>query len=141
MTALVDTPVWSLAFRRRRSDLSAVEATLVEQLRRLIRGGNAHLIGPIRQEILSGVRERNIFEGLREDLRQHLDEPLGIEDFEFAAELSNRCRSAGVTGSPVDFLICAVASRRGWDIFTTDRDFGRYARHIEIRLHGISDVH
>ena len=29
----------------------------------------------------------------------------------------------GIAGSPVDFLICAVAHLRNWQVFTTDRDF------------------
>ena len=140
MSVLVDTSIWSLAIRRRRADLSDTEAVIVEQLRRLLAAGEAQLIGPIRQEILTGIRDRSTFEGLRNDLRQYLDEPLHTEDFEFAAEVSNLCRSAGVSGSSTDFLICAVASRRGWDIFTTDRDFARYATHLQVRVRGISNV-
>jgi predicted nucleic acid-binding protein len=40
-----------------------------------------------------------------------------------------------VTGSPIDFLICGIASRREMAIFTTDEDFGRYAAHLPIKLH------
>ena len=140
MSVLVDTSIWSLAIRRRRADLSHTEAAMVDQFRRLLIASEAQLIGPIRQEVLTGIRDRSTFEGLRDDLRQYLDEPLHTEDFELAAEVSNRCRSAGVSGSSVDFLMCAVASRRGWDIFTTDRDFARYAKHVQVRVRGIDNV-
>jgi hypothetical protein len=51
-----------------------------------------------------------------------------------AAEHFNRCRAAGIAGSPVDFLICAAAERLAVPIFTTDVDFPRFARHVPIRL-------
>jgi hypothetical protein len=35
-------------------------------------------------------------------------------DDEEAAHMSNRCRTRGIAGSAVDFLICAAAHRRGW---------------------------
>jgi len=60
---------------------------------------------------------------------------LGVEDYEAAALASNDCRAAGVSGSAVDFLICAVALRRNWPVFTMDHDFTRYARHLPLRLH------
>jgi len=31
-------------------------------------------------------------------------------------------------------LICAVALRRGWQIFTTDGDFAHYAKVLPIKL-------
>lgn len=34
----------------------------------------------------------------------------------------------------VDFLICAFASRREFQIFTSDRDFDRYSGIIPISL-------
>lgn len=101
----------------------------------LVRDGNAVLIGPIRQELLSGIREQVVFERLREALRAFPDEPLATDDFEEAARASNVCRSSGIAGSAVDFLICAVALRRKLAIFTLDRDFDQYAKHLPLRIH------
>jgi predicted nucleic acid-binding protein len=92
-------------------------------------------MGPIRQEILSGVREASQYERLRENLRAFPDESLTVSDYELAAKFSNRCRSAGIAGSSVDFLICAVASSRKWAIFTFDSDFEAYRRILGIALH------
>ena len=39
-------------------------------------------------------------------------------------------------GSNTDFLLCAVAERRGLPILTTDRDFVRFAEVLPIELHG-----
>ncbi len=93
------------------------------------------LIGPIRQEILSGVRAESAFERLRDHLRAFDDEPLSFHDYEEAARCHNVCRAAGVAGSGVDFLLCAVALRRQAGIFTTDADFTRYAEHLPLSLY------
>jgi predicted nucleic acid-binding protein len=92
--------------------------------------------GPVRQELLAGVRTLNQFDnGLREHLRAFPDVELGIGDYEEAASFSNRCRAASVQASSVDFLTCAVAARRALSIFTTDEDFEHYTRILPLTLH------
>jgi predicted nucleic acid-binding protein len=134
MNVLVDTSVWSLALRRR----ARVETSAVEHLRRLIAEGRVALIGPIRQELLSGIATVESFERLRDHLRAFSDEPLEPEDFERAAEHYNACRRRGVQGSNTDFLMCAVAERRGFPILTRDEDFVRLAEILPITLYGPS---
>ena len=131
MSVLVDTSVWSLALRRRPTPS---EATVVE-LAQLIHESRVVMIGTIRQEILSGVRDRPTVERLRLHLGAFPDEPLTGEDYERAAECFNICRTKGVQGSNTDFLICAVAERRRLAIFTTDEDFSIYRKHLPIALH------
>ena len=133
MKVLVVTSVWSLAFRRR-----APQHAAVDELRRLISHGRAALIGPIRQELLSGIRERVAFERLQEALRAFQDESISTTDYERAAALFNLCRAAGLQGSNTDFLICAVAERHRFPILTTDADFARYSRAIPVALHQFS---
>jgi predicted nucleic acid-binding protein len=130
MKVLVDTSVWSLAFRRR-----APADPTVEELRRLIGHGRAAMVGPIRQEILSGIRDTTTFERLRDHLRAFPDEPITQADYERAAECFNTCRARGLQGSNTDFLLCAVAERHKLPILTTDDDFARYARVLPIALH------
>ncbi|MBI4305565.1 MAG: hypothetical protein HY678_04525, partial [Chloroflexi bacterium] len=69
-------------------------------------------------------------------LRAFTDERLSVEDYEEAARCHNTCRSAGLAGNAIDFLICASALRRDLSVFTTDRDFQNYARTLSITLHG-----
>jgi predicted nucleic acid-binding protein len=138
MMVLVDTPVWSLALQRRPEHLSESQQGLVNVFAELIREGRAQMLGPIRQELLSGIREEAQFKRMRECLRAFRDPSLEAEDYENAAHMSNQCRSRGIAGSPDDFLICAAAHRHGWSIFTTDRDFQNYATVLPIRLHAIS---
>lgn len=135
MMVLVDTSVWSLFFRRAPASLSPAEQLLRNELAELIREDRALLMGPIRQEILSGIRDKSQYHLLRDDLRAFDDVSLETRDFEAAAQACNLCRAAGVAGSNVDFLLCAVAVSRGWPVFTTDRDFHRYAKHLSLKLH------
>lgn len=131
MKVLVDTSVWSLALGRR----APADAPPVAELRALIREGRVAIVGPIRQEVLSGVRDRAAFERLRDHLRAFVDHPLEAEDFERAAEHFTACRAAGLQGSNTDFLICAVSERHSLPILTTDEDFGRFASVLPIALH------
>lgn len=135
MSVLIDTSVWSLAIRRRRRDLSAAQREIVHRCRELVREKHATLIGMIRQEVLSGVKDESLFEEIRGYLRCFEDETVTTADHERAARFFNRCRSRGVAGSPVDMLVCAVAFRCGFEIFTIDDDFRRYAEHLPIALH------
>jgi predicted nucleic acid-binding protein len=135
MKVLVDTSIWSLALRRRPRDLNPRENLLVGELTELVQEGRVAIIGVIRQELLSGIKGGAQFEDLRKTLRAFSDEPVGIEDHEAAARASNACRAEGIAATIVDMLICAAAQRRRMSIFTTDPDFGKYARYIPVKLH------
>ncbi len=135
MIVLVDTTIWSLALRRRPRSLSDQEYLLVEEWTRLVRSGEAVLIGPIRQEILSGIRDARSFVAIQESLGDFRYLEISPPDYDQAARFFNVCRSHGVTGTAIDLLICAVAHRFDVPVFTTDVDFQHYAPHVEIRLH------
>jgi predicted nucleic acid-binding protein len=131
MNILIDTSVWSLALRRQRSSTAAAALELAE----LVREGRAAMMGPIRQELLSGVQKEQQYETLRAYLRAFPDIALQAEDHEEAASFFNRCRARGVQGSNTDFLVCAVAARRRFGILTTDADFLHFAKLLPIELH------
>lgn len=131
MNIIIDTSVWSLALRRQRT-LPNVET---RELAELVREGRAAILGPVRQELLSGVRTDRQFETLRDHLRAFPDVPLVAEDYEVAASFFNRCRAKGIHGSNTDYLICAAAARRRFGILTTDTDFAHFARVLPIQLH------
>jgi predicted nucleic acid-binding protein len=135
MNVLVDTPIWSLAFRRNPRDLSSIEHSLVQTLRDLIQEDRAQMLGPIRQEVLSGIKHRDQFEKLRLVLKPFDDERLITEDYEMAADSSNKCRAQGIAMSSVDALVCAVAQRKELVILTTDTDFKNYSRILPLKLH------
>jgi len=135
MMVLVDTPVWSLALRRKAKDLNPREHAVMHALTELIREGRAQLMGVIRQELLSGIGDEHQFERLRDYLRAFSEPRLEARDYEQAAQMHTACRGRGVAGSTIDFLICAVADRRNWQILTTDRDFDRYRKILGLDLY------
>lgn len=131
MNVIVDTSVWSLALRRAKK----VDDDVPPELAELIREGRVAMLGPVRQELLSGIKEKRQFETLREHLRAFPDLELETADYEEAASAFNRCREKGIQGSNTDFLICAAALRRDSPIFTTDGYFRHFARVLKLKLH------
>ena len=130
MKVLVDTPIWSYALRSKNKEYQSE----IDSLTSLIRDQRAIIIGPIRQEILSGYSDLRKFRIIREKLSYFDNTPIGDVDYELAAEFSNRCRIEGIQGSHIDFLICAVANRIDIPIFTNDKDFEQYQKIIPIKL-------
>ncbi len=133
MRVLVDTSIWSLALRRTKH----IKNPEVLELKRLITVHLVEIIGPIRQEVLSGVRDQLQFDRLETNLAAFSDMPLLSEDYVTAAKFFNLCRSKGIQGSNTDFLICAVAVRHDLAIFTTDGDFSLFAKCLPVILHEI----
>jgi predicted nucleic acid-binding protein len=133
MKVLVDTCVWSYALRR--SKPAGAHDLIVKEFRQLIRDGRVQMAGPIRQEILSGVRDPGQFVRLREHLRDFPDLAVTSSDHERAAEMFNGLRAKGIQGSNTDFLLCALSERTGMAIFTTDDDFTRFAKYLPVNLH------
>jgi predicted nucleic acid-binding protein len=134
MPVLVDTSVWSLALRRKPKHLNSTQAAIVIDLQQLLRDGQTRLVGAIRQELLTGIRDPGQYEWLRDYLRAIPDTDLAERDYEDAAAAANRCIAAGIAVNNVDLLICAVAMRRGWEIYTTDDDYQYYTNRLPIRL-------
>jgi predicted nucleic acid-binding protein len=129
MKVLVDTCVWSLALRHKNPAIE-IESCLKE----IIRDGRLAIIGPIRQEVLSGISRETQFESLREHLSYFEDVPLLSQHFVKAAQFSNICLKKGLQGSTTDFLICSVAYLESLQIFTTDLDFTNFKKHLPIEL-------
>lgn len=134
MKVIVDTCEWSAAFRK---PINNKSKSVIAELTELINEGSIIMLGLIRQELLSGVKSEKDFIRLRDNLRAFDDHAIKEEDYELAAELYNKCRRRGVQGSNTDFLICSVAIRNGFSIFTTDNDFKSFSKYIKIRLHKV----
>lgn len=131
---LVDTCVWSLALRRSRKHVNIQEGQILDSLREIILEGRARMLGQVRQELLSGIRHKEQFDYILAASRNFPDVSVGVEDYEAAAVAGNTCRNAGISGSPADFLLCAVSQNRNWAILTTDKDFIRYQKHLPFAL-------
>ena len=131
MKIIVDTCVWSLALRRNKETPNGV----IAELRSLILDFRVQMIGPIRQEILSGIKYETQFQSLKENLSGFTDLQLDENDYILAAQFFNLCRSKGIQGSNTDFLICAISVNHNLGIFTTDQDFQHFSKHLPINLH------
>ena len=95
------------------------------------------MLGAVRQELLSGIRELQQYNRLLQRLRAFPDLEVTGADYETAAAFFNTCIRNGVAPTGTDMLICSVASRLGAPIFTFDQDFERYQAHLPITLHSI----
>jgi predicted nucleic acid-binding protein len=117
----------------RRSPVTQNDVAL--KVEKLIDSNELALFGIVRQELLSGIKLPAHFE--RIDLTTQAL-PLFFaddEDHTTAARFFNTCRSKGIQGSPIDFLICAMAVKRKFLIYTTDPDFELYEPIIPIELY------
>lgn len=132
MKVLVDTSVWSLALRKQAAVPGDLKAGSV--LSELIRDLKVEMIGPIRQEILSGISDPVKLQNLKERISPFSDIEIITEDYERAAQFSNECKRNGIQGSHTDFLICSVSVRLNLMIFTLDANFKEYLRFLPIRL-------
>ncbi len=131
MRVIVDTSIWS-PFLRRKHPISAQNLQVLEQL---IREKRIQMLGIIKQELLSGIKEQAQFEKLNDILAGYPDLLADSEDHIVAAQCYNTCRKKGVQGSTVDFLICAQAVNHQLAILTSDKDFQSYAKFLPIRLY------
>lgn len=126
---LVDTCIWSEVLRHRNP--SPVHC---KNLAEMLRNFRVVMIGPIRQELLSGISNDAKFTDLKERMSFLADVPIITADYELAAKYSNMCRRKGIQGSAIDFLICAVAVRNDFVIYTVDKDFEHYKTVLPIVL-------
>ena len=132
MKVLVDTSVWSLALRR---NLPYINMQIeVQQLTELILASLVVMVGPVRQELLSGISDESTYMRLKDKLDAWGDLQITTEDYVTAASFYNKARKRGIQGSHVDFLLCAIAFNHKLIIFTTDKDFDHYADILPIRL-------
>lgn len=129
MKVIVDTSIWSLVFRRKQPDLKVNQS-----LSELIQDQRLIMIGPIKQEVLSGYSDIKKFNLLKDKLSFFPNELITDADYEKAANFHNLCRSKGIQGSHIDFLICSVAHRLNALIYTTDKDFIHYQKVLPIQL-------
>ena len=131
MSLLVDTSVWSLAFRR--DSESPVQE--VKALQHALEGADqVFTTGLILQELLQGFAgpkarsqliERFAALGfLQPDRDDHIE----------AAEVRNSCRRSGVQIGTVDAVLIQLCLKHDLVLLSADNDFRSAAKHIKFRL-------
>lgn len=136
MKVLVDTCIWSQSLRRDIYKSNPVVIELIE----LIKEVRVQMIGPIRQELLSGIRSTTQQENLKNHLSAFPDLMIKIQDYEKAAEYYNLAQKNGIQGSNTDFLICSISNRYNMPVFTVDKDFELFKNILPIELYQIRKI-
>jgi predicted nucleic acid-binding protein len=131
VTLFVDTSVWSLAFRRDQPSA----APEVDAVRNALEGGETIVTtGLVLQELLQGFAGPR---ARRDIIDRFTALPLlspDRQDHIAAAELRNRCRRAGMQIGTIDALLAQLCIRHELTMLTTDKDFGRVAKHSTLRV-------
>jgi predicted nucleic acid-binding protein len=87
MRILIDTSIWSRAFRRKK--IKSEDKKIIDSLKYLIDEFIEVIIGPVRQDLLSGISDKTVFDDLKEKMKGFTDFPVETLDYELAAEYSN----------------------------------------------------
>jgi predicted nucleic acid-binding protein len=131
VTLLVDTSVWSLAFRRD----SPPDVPEVAHLAGSLDGAeDVVTTGLIQLELLQGVVPAHVRATLEERFAAMTWVDPRREDYPAAARLGTTCRESGVQLGAVDCLIAQLALAHDLTLLTTDKDFHRAATHIDLRV-------
>ena len=134
---VVDTSVWSLAFRRH-SWPNGIMPGVVKLLQKLTKEKQQVVVpGIVLQELLSGVKDPAQGERIKELMEGY---PLILatkEQYIEASNISNVCRKAGVSAATIDCLIAAQCIMHNGVLLTLDDDIKRISGCCGIRLYPI----
>lgn len=131
MSLLVDTSVWSLAFRR---DAPPSIPEVAELARALEAGKDVYVTGLILQELLQGFTKPKAHRQIVDHFKAL---PLLVADRDDhiqAAELRNKCRRKGIQTGTIDALLAQLCIRHGLTILTTDQDFQNIAKVVRLSV-------
>jgi hypothetical protein len=131
VSLLVDTSVWSLAFRR---DAEA-STQAVEVLRSALEGADqVFTTGLVLQELLQGFAGPKARSQLIERFTALAFLQPDREDHIEAAEVRNTCRRNGVQIGTIDAVLIQLCLRHDLVMLSTDNDFRSASRHVKFRL-------
>ena len=131
MSLLVDTSVWSLAFRR---DAEA-STQAVEVLRSALEGADqVFTTGLVLQELLQGFAGPKARSQLIERFAALAFLQPDREDHIEAAEVRTTCRRNGVQIGTIDAVLIQLCLRHDLVMLSTDNDFRSASRHVKFRL-------
>ncbi len=131
MSLLVDTSVWSLAFRR---DAEA-STQAVEVLRTALEGADqVFTTGLVLQELLQGFSGPKARSQLIERFAALAFLQPDRDDHIEAAEVRNTCRRNGVQIGTIDAVLIQLCMRHDLVLLSTDNDFRSASKHVKFRL-------
>ena len=83
---------------------------------------------------MCGIKNKRQFDNLKDKLDAFPDVEFLQNDYVTAAKFFNDCRSKGIQGSMIDFLIAAVSIRTGYRTYTYDKDFDLYQKALGVKF-------
>ena len=131
MKVLVDTSVWSLAFRKKGPEKHPAVpklAALIEENQGIC------LTGLILQEILQAFKNEKSAKKMERDLEPVPLLQLSRKDYVDAARLRRKCASKGIAVTTADCQIAQAAVANGCPLLTADKDFERISRVSNLKL-------
>jgi predicted nucleic acid-binding protein len=123
---LVDTSVWVDFFRG--------EQAAQKKLDPLLKDGRASICGAIRAEVLSGAKDRALYERLASLFEGLSYFETGDAAWSSVADLRFLLARQGTQAHLVDLLIAVTAVEKGRPLLTRDRDFVRIAQVLPLEL-------
>jgi predicted nucleic acid-binding protein len=133
VSLLVDTSVWSLAFRR--DTVASIRA--VEVLRSALEGADqVFTTGLVLQELLQGFSGPRARDQLMERFAALAFLQPDRQDHIEAAEIRNSCRRNGVQIGTIDAVLIQLCVRHELILLSADHDFRSASKHIKFRLWG-----
>jgi len=131
VSLLVDTSVWSLAFRR---DAEA-STQAVDVLRGALEGADqVFTTGLVLQELLQGFAGPKARSQLIERFAALAFLQPDREDHIEAAEVRNTCRRNGIQIGTIDAVLIQLCLRHDLVLLSTDNDFRSASKHVKFRL-------
>jgi len=128
---IIDTSVWSEALRRKKNTVNSSETVV----RKIIENDDEIVIlGIILQEILAGISNEKLFNEIKDILDDFVYLDITKNDYIYASELSNKCRSKGINAGSIDFLIASAAIRNEIQLVTFDKDFVNISKHSDLKI-------
>ncbi|MFM7264700.1 MAG: PIN domain-containing protein [Cyanobium sp.] len=128
---MVESSVWSLAFRR---DVQPGVPEVGALRGALLGAEQVFTTGLVLQEVLQGfagprnrdqlVERLSVLAFLQPDKRDHIA----------AADIRNACRRRGVQIGTIDALLIQLCQRYDLTLLTTDQDFHPASQHVHLRL-------
>ncbi|PKL38004.1 MAG: VapC toxin family PIN domain ribonuclease [Spirochaetae bacterium HGW-Spirochaetae-1] len=128
---IIDTSVWSEALRRKKNTVNSSETVV----RKIIENDDEIVIlGIILQEILTGISNEKLCREIKDILDDFAYLDITKNDYIYASELSNKCRSKGIIAGSIDFLIASASIRNEIQLVTFDKDFINISKHSDLKI-------
>ena len=133
---IIDTSVWSEALRRKKNTINSSETIIRKIIEKDI---EILLLGIILQEILSGISNEKLYNEIKKILDDFVYLETTKNDYIYASELSNKCRSNGIKAGSIDYLIASTTIQNDLYLVTYDKDFVNISKYTDLKIFDIDN--